>query len=263
MHYALEPLKLLAGCAIVLMFTACNGILDDIYNRTPATPAISNGQLYIDATSWTDWYYVDFDSLRLHIEQKDTIGLLKAQTNFKAYPIPTAQTTTPIDRKTGIYTYWFDVFGKGISNYKKSSFMPTGRQPEPLSWSIAIHRNNVRTNEGAVLETRYTSLDVLPKNSSEFTGAGFLADEWTETEVWVDQSQMLQSLVGCQGIAINKVLSSWLHLDIPPMPPKFTLNNHVFIIRLKDGKYAAVQLQNYMDASGTKCWLTINYKYPY
>ena len=47
------------------------------------------------------------------------------------------------------------------------------------------------------------------------------------------------------------------------MPPSFTLNNHVFIIRLQNGNYAAVQLQNYMNAAGAKCWLTINYKYPY
>ena len=26
---------------------------------------------------------------------------------------------------------------------------------------------------------------------------------------------------------------------------------------------AAVQLENYMNKDGTKCWLTINYKYPY
>ena len=59
------------------------------------------------------------------------------------------------------------------------------------------------------------------------------------------------------------MLSNWLRLDIPPMPPAFTMNSHVFIIRMKNGNYAAVQLENYMNAEGTKCWLTINYKYPY
>ena len=47
------------------------------------------------------------------------------------------------------------------------------------------------------------------------------------------------------------------------MPPAFTMNKHVFIVRLKNGKYAALQLQNYIGTDGTKCWLTINYKYPY
>lgn len=40
------------------MLTACNGIFDDIYDQPkPVVPA--KGQLVIDATSWTDWHYVD------------------------------------------------------------------------------------------------------------------------------------------------------------------------------------------------------------
>ena len=74
---------------------------------------------------------------------------------------------------------------------------------------------------------------------------------------------MLLGSVPSQGIAINKVLSSWLSMEIPPMPPSFSLNNHVFILRLKDGTYAAIQLENYLSPKGVKCWMTINYKYPY
>ena len=199
----------------------------------------------------------------MYIERKDTAGLLKAQTNFTHYAIPTSLTSGSGDGKTGMYTYWFDVFGKGISVNEKRGFTATDAQLEPQSWSIAFHRNNVRTNGGAVLETKYTSLNELPKNSSYFLGATFQEDEWTENEVWEDQSQMLMSLIGCQGIRINKVLSSWLKIEIPPMPPSFTMNSHVFILRLKNGKYAALQLENYIGADGTKCWLKINYKYPY
>lgn len=263
MHKVSHTINIVAGCAIAMMATACNGIFDGVYDDAPAAPTILEGQVYVNASSWKDWYYIDFDSLRQYVERKDTAGLMRAQTHFTAYPIPMSKTDGAVNDPTGLYTYWFDVFGKGLGNHEKRGFVATEAQPEPPSWSIAVHRNNVRTNGGAVLKTNYTSLNDLPKNSTAFTGATFQTDEWTETEVWADQSQMLQSLVGCQGIAINKVLSSWLRLDIPPMPPAFTLNNHVFIIRLKSGSYAAVQLENYMDAAGTKCWLTINYKYPY
>ena len=208
-------LDTLAGVAVLLTATACSGVFDGIYDEVPATPTVTEGQLLVDATSWKDWYYVDFDSLRTYIEQKDTAGLLKAQTHFAHFPIPTTLSGGAGDGQTGIYTYWFDVFGKGISVNEKRSFTPADAQEEPPSWSIA------------------------------------------------DQSQMLQSLIGCQGIKINKVLSNWLRLDIPPMPPAFTMNSHVFIIRMKNGNYAAVQLENYMNAEGAKCWLTINYKYPY
>ena len=44
------------------------------------------GQLFVNATSWKDWYYVDFDSLQQYVERKDTAGLREAQTVFTAYP---------------------------------------------------------------------------------------------------------------------------------------------------------------------------------
>lgn len=47
----------------LMMLTSCNGLFDDIYDHPqPIVPA--KGQLVIDATSWTDWYYVDLN--RLH-----------------------------------------------------------------------------------------------------------------------------------------------------------------------------------------------------
>jgi hypothetical protein len=114
-----------------------------------------------------------------------------------------------------------------------------------------------------VLETSYTSMDQLPETSESFHNMTFTEDEWSENEVWDDQSTMLQCYVPSQGIMINKVLSSWLTMDIPPMPPAFTYNNHVFILRLQDGTYAALQLANYLSPKGTKCYLAINYKYPF
>ena len=103
----------------------------------------------------------------------------------------------------------------------------------------------------------------LPESSDDFKNMEFTEDEWTENEVWDNQEQMLMCLVPSQGIRINRVLSSWLTMKIPPMPPQFSLNNHVFVLRLNDGTYAALQLENYLSPQGTKCWLTINYKYPY
>ena len=174
-----------------------------------------------------------------------------------------ASSTITQGKKTGQYMYWFDVFGAGIKSNTFSYFTPTAEQTAPEEWTIAIHRNNVRTNGGAVLETNYTSMDQLPESSEAFRNMTFKEDEWTENEVWDSQEQMLLGYVPAQGIAVNRVLSSWLSIEIPPMPPSFSMNNHVFVLRLKDGSYAALQLENYLAPNGTKCYLTINYKYPY
>lgn len=44
----------------LMMLTACNGIFDDIYDK-PEEIVPAKGQIVMDATSWTDWYYVDLD----------------------------------------------------------------------------------------------------------------------------------------------------------------------------------------------------------
>ena len=155
------------------------------------------------------------------------------------------------------------MFGAGLSNHEFQSFTPTAEQPEPEKWHISVHRNNVRTNGGAAYETSYTSMSELPESSEAFADATFTPDTWNELDVWTIREQMLQGFVGNQGIRVNPVLSSWLKLEIPPVPPAFTLNNHVFIVRFGDDTYAAIQLENYQNAAGVKCCLTINYKYPY
>lgn len=268
----------------VMTLTACSGLFDDIYDK-PQEIVPAKGQIVMDATSWTDWYYVDLNQLHQLTVEGDEEALLKAQTEFKAYPIPMEATGERVDKpttrgagsdegssasstitqgkKSGQYMYWFDVFGAGIKSNTFSYFTPTAEQTAPEDWTIAIHRNNVRTNGGAVLETTYTSMDQLPESSEAFRNMTFKEDQWTENEVWDSQEQMLLGYVPSQGIAINRVLSSWLSMEIPPMPPSFSMNNHVFVLRLKDGSYAALQLENYLAPNGTKCYLTINYKYPY
>ena len=234
--------------------SACHGILDDIYDDPSNDVTLKEGQLYVDASSWTEWYYID---------------LLDTNKEWVSMSIPTEKLPTlnpqpsALNPQPGIYTYWYDVFGAGLSNHEFQSFTPTAEQPEPEKWHISVHRNNVRTNGGAAYETSYTSMSELPESSEAFADATFTPDTWNELDVWTIREQMLQGFVGNQGIRVNPVLSSWLKLEIPPVPPAFTLNNHVFIVRFDDDTYAAIQLENYQNAAGVKCCLTINYKYPY
>lgn len=261
MSFTVKGIETAIAGACALSLAACNGIFDDIYD-SPATVTPAKGQLIIDATSWTDWYYVDLKALQSLAEAGDTAALEAAQTDFAPYPIPMSLTGED-DGRTGQYMYWFDVFGEGIKKNEFRSFTPTDKQPEPEEWAFAVHRNNVRTNGGMAYETTFTSMEELPESSDDFADAVFTADEWTENEVWDSQEQMLLGNVPSQGIRANKVLSLWLTLDIPPMPPAFTKNGHVFLLKLADGTIAALQLDDYIAPSGTKCYLTINYKYPY
>ncbi len=257
-----KAILLAVATVSIHLLTACNGIFDDIYDQPkPVVPA--KGQLVIDATSWTDWYYVSLPRLQRLAEDGDEDALLKAQSEFEKHPIPfTLSEGSEWDGRSGQYLYWFDVWGAGIQNNEFRQLTKTDAQQDPEEWSFAVHRNNVRTNGGAVYETQYTSLDQLPESSAEFANKEFTADEWSENEVWSSKEQMLLSLVPSQGININKVLSSWLAFKFN-VPPDYIPNKHVFILRLADGTYAALQLTDFISPEGKKCFLTINYKYPY
>lgn len=269
MRYTHQSLLLLPVCLLLFM-TSCEGLFSSVYDEAESNTQVTGSQLYIDASSKTAWYYICFDSLEMLRQQGDMEKLRYAQTHFTPYPISMTATGDSVKSPekpdmgaTGIYTYWYDIFGQGLSVNKFSSFIPTDPQPEPDNWDIAIHYIDARTNGGSVLETSYTSMDDLPASSADFSGLTFTPDEWQENTVWVNWDQVLSKYMGCQGIKTNKVLSSWITMELVTPPPVFTLNNHVFIVKLKNGKHAAVQLQNYMSSKGDKGVLTINYKYPY
>ena len=260
MHKALKSIRLLAGGVILLMASACNGVFDDIYDTPSNATNVMQGQLFVNATSWKDWYYVDFDSLQQYVERR--IRLVCRGLRPSSQLIQYQQLEHHLTEKR-VY------IPIGSMSLERVSQSMSGVVTHQQEHNQSLHHgvlHSIGTMFGRTEEQCWKPV-TLPLTSYQRTVQSyrscFTGDEWSESEVWADQSQMLSGIIGCQGITINKVLSSWLRINIPPMPPQFTLNSHVFIIRLKNGKYAAVQLKNYMDTSGTKCWLTINYKYPY
>lgn len=242
--------KIISCLSAMAMLTACNGVLDGLYDED----TIGDGRsIFVDASSWKDWYYIDF-----HAIHDSIVKGVEPDLDFKPYAIPTSL-TGEWDGESMICTYWYDVFGEGLQNNEPRGSRQADAQPEPLRWDIAIHRDNVRTNGGAVMETSLT--DLASVDMSVVNSGTFVADEWNETDVWVDQSQMFSGVIGNQRIKMNKVLSGWLSLQIPPIPPTFIHNGHVFIVRFADNTYAAIRLADYR-FNGTNCCMTIEYKYP-
>lgn len=251
-----------AAMAILIGLPSCSGILGGIYDEPEeGKPETRAGQLYVDASGWDSWHYIDLNEVNNATASDETFN---PSTLWQHYEIPMSEAVSSESGKNipGIYTYWYDVFGEGISKNEYRDFYPTLQQAEPENWSFAVHRNNVRTNSGAVARTDYHSFNELPAGTAWTDKLIFVEDEWNEKDVWAIQERMLLGLIGNQGIEINNILSSWLAIAIPPMPPAFTHNDNVFILRLADGSMAALQLENYQSPTGTKCCLTINYAYP-
>lgn len=274
MRYIL-PLILL--CA--MMLTACDGILSSIYDEPfDKGPSVLSwgdtirGSLYIEANEWDEWFYVDLHAIHEAVTAaNDGEPMDSSCLHFEPYKVPTTL-TGEWDGRSMIYTYLFRVLtGRGLEDFELLDGRETDTQPEAPSWDFAIHRNNNRTNGGAALETSFSSMDELPINSatllnqmsSEGKDTAFVSDTYSDKDVWVDQTRMLQEIIPCQGIMINEVLSRWMIVELTTPPPIFHHNGHVFLLRMNDGTIAALRCANYISARNVKCCLTIEYLYPY
>lgn len=245
---------------VTLVTTACNGLFEDIYDDPDDIPVpVAAGQTYVDASDWGKWYYLDLPAVaRTTLADPE----YDSSAAWVSADIPVERQDNPADPECGIYTYWYDVFGQGMSVNELRDFYPTASQPAPDSWTIAVHRNNVRTNGAEVAATGLSSIDDLPTSREYLGSLTYTPDTWSQSDVWVVQDRMLLGIIGNQGIAVSQPLSSWLKVEMPPMPPLFSMDSQVFVLRLKDGTYGAVQLVNYLSATGVRCCLTIKYKYP-
>lgn len=208
-------LRSMLGVVIVLL-SACNGIFEDIYDEPQdlqsndygfikVDEATNSGTIYIDATQYTRWIYINF-----HTHQIDSVEI-------------------------------------------------TDDMVEPEAWDLAVHRYDAKTNKGSVQETSFTSLDALVASGTLPSG-NFVADE--PSKVTVDMSGMMDGVILYAESDVNPVLSAWLNVDTSTMPPIYTLSNKVYIVKLKDGTYAAVRLSNFMNDASVKGFMTIDYVYP-
>lgn len=127
----------------------------------------------------------------------------------------------------------------------------------PEQWDIALHRNNVKTNGGAVLRTNATKLSAL----TEIPSGKYVQDTITYEEVVVDNSQMMQGIVVYDTTEVNKVLGTWVTRS--GMPPVYMVSPYVYVIRNKEGKYAKIKFSSFKSAMDKAGFATFSYEYPF
>lgn len=132
----------------------------------------------------------------------------------------------------------------------------------PAEWHLAIHRYDIKTNEGAVCQTIYTSIDDLKANGQLPAEEDFMKDEWTTDKIAIDMSGMMEGNIIYTEDYRNAILSGWLNVDTSSMPPIYTMSNQVYLIRLKDNTYAAIRFTNYTNARGVKGYIDFDFLYP-
>ena len=61
----------------------------------------------------------------------------------------------------------------------------------PDKWDFAIHRYDIKTNEGAAYKTTYTSIDEFKATGKLPKVEDFVEDEWTTDKIAIDMSGMM------------------------------------------------------------------------
>ena len=244
-------LKYVMMLSALMLITSCDGMFGGIYDIPEdeydeygeKIDSLTNVKHFVNLnlTDYTTWTYIN-----LHTgEITDTVS------------IP-SELTGEWDGKSGL------VYGHGVgAGISKINEIHTDTQTDAVDWDIAIHHFDVKTNGCVVYETEYSSLDELPESSSAFADKVFTADEWTEYQVIYDLSGMLNYDIGYQASYVNMVLTNWVTMDFSSPPPVYAVSDKVYIVRLNDGTYAAIKLNNYMNASGIKGYLSFDVVYPY
>lgn len=126
----------------------------------------------------------------------------------------------------------------------------------PAQWDIALHRENVKTNQGAALKSDAVSLSAL----TELPTGEFTADVMTDSTLVVDISQMMQGVLVYQESDINPVLNAWVKRS--GMPPAYQVNRNVYVVRNKEGKYAKIKFSSFKNAEDQTGFATLSYIYP-
>ena len=210
-------MKRLFLIAFLTLLPSCNGIFQGIYDSGEGelvteygfleyNPSEKTGTIYIDATDYTKWIYLDFSE------------------------------------RTAVTA--------GMSE-----------EEAPAEWDIAVHRYDVKTNGAAALETGMTGLELF-MSSGAMPEGDYVSDEWTTEQIIVDMSGMMDGNIGYSESWYNRELSKWLKVDTGTMPPVYSMSQKVYAVKLADGTHLALKLSNYMDATGVKGFMTIDYVYP-
>ncbi|MFA8299016.1 MAG: HmuY family protein [Hyphomicrobiales bacterium] len=127
---------------------------------------------------------------------------------------------------------------------------------DDLSWDIAFHRDNVRTNGGesgkgmgAGMETEYEKLSDC-KSAPE---SGYATDE---------QMDIMTAYVmppEYEKQPANVELEKWGNFDITVMPPVFKLSGKVYTIKTAKGNYAKLKFHDYYNDEGESGYIKVEY----
>ena len=127
-----------------------------------------------------------------------------------------------------------------------------------IKWHIAIHRFDIRTNEGeaiATKETEFSKVTGLP--AGDYKKDVEIKDKML---VGFNMADMMKSKFTVAGMAkVNLVLKTWIVEN--PMGKAPVLSKSVFVVKFKDGSYAKIKFTDATNDKQEKGHVSFNYEF--
>lgn len=162
--------------------------------------------------------------------------------------------TVMLSRKTAYGNDWIYFSlkeGKELAGITEENHM------ENLEWDLAFNRYNIRTNSGKSGKGQGGALDTESKDMEAVKTV-------PEKEFIVDVNAMITESFTGSGItecesSLNPCMAEAIKFAGPP--PSYTPNNHIYIVKTADGKYAKVKVLGFHNDEGKSGFVSFQYVY--
>jgi hypothetical protein len=148
------------------------------------------------------------------------------------------------------YTRWV------YFSFEKGEVVTVTDPANDLSWDIALHRYDVKTNggasgngQGAALQTEFTTFNAITT-----IPAGVYTED-VEAEINLSGMPPVYT-TGSK----NAVLATWVTMDLSVMPPPTVLSKVVYIVRSAAGKHVKVLFTDNTNDEGVTGHVTFSYE---
>ncbi len=129
-----------------------------------------------------------------------------------------------------------------------------------MDWHIAIHRYEIKTNEGSVAATGLTEMDKL----TEWPASGYETDITVSDSLYMDLTHMMDGEIGTAATSnINGVLSNTIiRTPTHSMPPTlYSASKEVCVLKCKDVRRVQLQITDTYSDTGAAGFVTLNYEW--
>ena len=162
--------------------------------------------------------------------------------------------TVMLSRKTNYGNDWIYFSlkeGRELASVTEENHM------ENLDWDIAFNRYNIRTNGGLSGKGQGGALDTESKDMESVKAV-------PEKEFILDEKAMITESFTGSGVTecestLNPCLAEAIKFQGPP--PSYTPNNHIYIIKTADGKYAKIKVLGFHNNEGKSGFISFEYVY--